>query len=80
MKSTSASPLAGVTKAWCHYSSKLIAPALPLRSAAASWSAPSAARLDPPGTHPGKEYEGGFPATATSGPCNGPRRAGIYSR
>jgi len=51
------------------------APAFPLRSAAAQWSAPHAARFDPPGTHPGKEHEGEFPATATSGPWNGPWEA-----
>ncbi len=44
------------------------APTLPLRSAAASWPAPCAARFDPPGTHPGKEHEGEFPVTATNGP------------
>ena len=37
----------------------MLAPALPLRSAAASRSAPRAARLDPPGTPPGNEHEGG---------------------
>ena len=40
------------------------APPHPLRLAGASWAALCAARLGPPGTHPGMEQEGGFPATS----------------
>jgi len=42
------------------YSHLTVAPAFPLRLAAAVWPAPCAARLDPPGTRPGNEQEGGI--------------------
>jgi len=44
--------------------SHLTAPAFPLRSAAALWPAPCAARLDPPGTRQGEVQDGGIPASS----------------